>query len=149
MTLKFDRKTAVYTSAQVRELDRIAIEDFGTPGYELMTRAAQATFDLIQQYWSQAGHLCVLCGAGNNAGDGYVIARLALEAGWQVTLYSLVVTERLQDDAAQACQDFIAAGGVITSWYDGIGCNAVNPSDESGVLEPEAAEASALSLIHI
>ncbi len=110
------RKTAVYTSEQVRELDRIAIEEFATPGYELMTRAAQVTFELIQQHWPQVGHMCVLCGTGNNAGDGYVTARLALYSGWQVTLYSLVATECLRGDAAQACRDFVAAGGVVRPW---------------------------------
>lgn len=111
-------KTAVYTSAQVRELDRLAIEDFGTPGYELMTRAGQITFDLIKEQYAPAGHMGVLCGAGNNAGDGYVIARLALQAGWRVTLMALVAPEvlRLRGAAAQAWRDFIAAGGSVTLW---------------------------------
>ena len=114
-----EQRQTVYTSAQVRELDRIAIEDFGVSGYELMTRAGQATFDLIKVNWSQVHEVCVFCGAGNNAGDGYVVARLALQAGWQVMVWALVPAERLQGDAAQACQDFVQAGGVVQPFQPG------------------------------
>ena len=104
-------KTLVYTSAQVRELDRIAIEKYGVPGYELMTRAAQATLDLIQCYWPEKGFMCVVCGAGNNAGDGYVLARLALKAGWRVVVRSVVEEKRLQGDALRAYKDYICDRG--------------------------------------
>ena len=106
-------KTAVYTSAQVRELDRIAIQEFGIPGYALMERAGTALFAAACAHWRQVRSVCVLCGAGNNGGDGYVFARLARGAGWQVMLYSLVETSRLQGDAARACQDFLAEGGEV------------------------------------
>lgn len=108
----------VYSAAQVRQLDQIAIQHYGIPAYTLMTRAGQATFECIRQHWSASRSVVVLCGSGNNGGDGYVIARLALQAGWQVTLLSLVDSTRLQGAAQQACQDFLAAGGNVEAFAD-------------------------------
>jgi NAD(P)H-hydrate epimerase len=108
----------VYTAAQVRQLDQIAIQHCGIPAYILMTRAGQVTFEHLRQRWPATRSLGVLCGSGNNGGDGYVIARLALQAGWHVTLLSLVDTSRLQGAAQQACQDFLAAGGDIQAFAD-------------------------------
>lgn len=108
----------VYSAAQVRQLDQIAIQHYGIPAYTLMTRAGQATFEYIRQHWSASRAVVVLCGSGNNSGDGYVIARLALQAGWKVTLLSLVDSTRLQGAAQQACQDFLAAGGNVEAFAD-------------------------------
>ncbi len=113
---KQQRKHAVYTTQQTRELDRVAIESFELPGYLLMTRAAQSAFDIIRERWAEAQSVCVICGAGNNGGDGYVLARLVLEAGWQASVQTLVNTEQLGGDAQQACLDYIAAGGKISAF---------------------------------
>ncbi len=93
----------------MRELDRIAIEELGIPGYELMTRAGQTVFDLARRRFPAARHWLVLCGAGNNAGDGYVVARLAIGAGYGVTVAALSDPHRLAGDAARAWRDFQAA----------------------------------------
>ena len=60
----------LYRAAQVRKLDRIAIEDRGIPGYTLMSRAGEAAFKLLRQRWPDASRIAVVCGGGNNAGDG-------------------------------------------------------------------------------
>lgn len=109
-------KNRVYTATQVRQLDRSAIHDAGIPAYTLMSRAGQATFDHLRSRWPDARSLCILCGAGNNGGDGYVIARLALQAGWQVTLISLADVSRLQGAAQQASHNFSAAGGHVQAF---------------------------------
>ena len=101
----------VYGSAQVRAMDRYAIDLGGIPGYALMQRAAQAAFALLRHEWPAARRIAVLCGAGNNAGDGYVLGRLALAAGFDVRLSALVDPARLAGDAAQAWTDFGIAGG--------------------------------------
>lgn len=103
--------SALYTAAQVRELDRRAIEDHRIPGYTLMERAGQAAFDAVRARWPDARRLGVLCGSGNNGGDGYVIARLARAAGLQVWLVEAGDTARLKGDAARARADWAAAGG--------------------------------------
>ena len=101
----------LYTAAQVRELDRIAIESGGIPGYQLMCRAGQALVDCIARTWPAASRICVLCGPGNNGGDGYVVARLLRAAGTDVQLLTLSDPDRLQGDAARAAQDYRAQGG--------------------------------------
>ena len=71
----------LFRAEQVREFDRRAIEDQGIPGYELMTRAGRAAWHLASEMFPSARRWLVVCGAGNNAGDGYVVARLAQAAG--------------------------------------------------------------------
>ncbi|MEO6696551.1 MAG: NAD(P)H-hydrate epimerase, partial [Gammaproteobacteria bacterium] len=100
----------LYHAAQVRELDRIAIEDYGIPGATLMERAGAAAFAVLRQHWSQAQRIVVLCGVGNNGGDGFVIARLAHEAGVTVTVVQLGDTGSLRGAALQAYHSLIAAG---------------------------------------
>lgn len=104
----------VYAAAQVRQLDRIAIEELGIPGYELMTRAGRAAFELARVRHPQARRWLVLCGAGNNAGDGYVVARLAHVAGLAPVVVALCDPRRLTGDAAAAFRDFERAGGAVS-----------------------------------
>jgi NAD(P)H-hydrate epimerase len=106
----------VYRPQDVRELDRIAIEEQGIPGYELMCRAGQAAFKAITQRCPHARRWLVLCGSGNNAGDGYVIARLARAQGIEVQLIALSSPEGLSGDAAQAWRDFAAESGHAEPW---------------------------------
>ncbi len=111
-------QTAVYTTAQVRQLDSIAIQHYGIAGYDLMCRAGQAAFERISQRWPNATRLCVLCGAGNNAGDGYVVARLAQRAELNVTVVALRQPQALQGDAQQAYQDYQSLQHPVT-FYEG------------------------------
>lgn len=101
----------LYSASQTHELDRLAIENYGIPGYTLMQRAGQAIFDLLQLKYPHTSVLFVICGAGNNAGDGYVVARLAIDQGLTVRVYSLVEPETLKADARLAYLDWQQAGG--------------------------------------
>jgi len=100
----------LYSPSQVRELDRRAIQDHGVAGYTLMTRAGEFAYRAIRERWGNRPVL-VVCGAGNNAGDGYVIARLALAAGAPARVVYLVPPEDLKGDAARAAADYASAGG--------------------------------------
>jgi hydroxyethylthiazole kinase-like uncharacterized protein yjeF len=100
----------IYTAAQVRAMDRHAIES-GVPGYELMQRAGAAALACLERHWPAASKVTILCGAGNNAGDGYVLARLVRAAGLDAGVFALSDPARLHDDAARAFADFAAAGG--------------------------------------
>jgi ADP-dependent NAD(P)H-hydrate dehydratase / NAD(P)H-hydrate epimerase len=100
----------VFSSAQVRELERLAIGSCGVTDYELMCRAAAAAMRVIERRWPSARSLAIVCGAGNNAGDGLVVARLAQAAGFRVTVLLLVDAERFRGAAAQAASDGRAAG---------------------------------------
>jgi len=99
----------LYRAAQVRELDRIAIEERGVPGYTLMSRAGEAAFHLLRQRWPDARRITVVCGGGNNGGDGYVVARLARQAGLPVKALTLADPAKLTGDAQTAWQDALAA----------------------------------------
>ena len=99
---------ALYTPEQVRELDRRAIEDCGIPGGVLMARAGRAAWRLIRRRFPGARRLLVLCGGGNNGGDGYVIARLAADAGLAVDLCAFADPSALRGDARRAADAALA-----------------------------------------
>jgi NAD(P)H-hydrate epimerase len=90
------------------------------PGYELMTRAAQAFFAAATERYPDARRWLVTCGSGNNAGDGYVIARLVRAAGLDTTVVALVAADKLTGDAATAAQHFLADGGETVPWSGAI-----------------------------
>jgi ADP-dependent NAD(P)H-hydrate dehydratase / NAD(P)H-hydrate epimerase len=110
----------LWTAAQVRELDRRAIETHGIPGRELMERAGATALEALLQRWPASRAVTVVCGAGNNAGDGYVLARLARRRQLAVHVLAVSPPDRLRGDAAAAWRDFAADGGEIVSW-DGNG----------------------------
>ena len=94
--------TELLTSAQMRAIERTAIESGFVSGLELMERAGLGVVQAIHDTWPQLGAGCravVLCGPGNNGGDGYVIARLLQSRGWQVSVYSYGDTAHLPVDA--------------------------------------------------
>lgn len=124
------RPAELWTGAQVRELDRRAIELHGIPGRELMERAGAAALDALLAAWPGCRALTVVCGAGNNAGDGYVVARLAKRAGLAVRLLAVVDPQRLRGDAALAWEDFRREGGVALPW-DGQG----DPGGEGPIVD--------------
>ncbi len=106
----------IYSVAAVRETDRTAIEDHGVPGYSLMCRAGDAAVEAALERFPEAHRWQVVCGAGNNGGDGYVVARLAAARGMAVSVVTLVDPESLQGDAATAYADCVAEGGVVLPW---------------------------------
>jgi NAD(P)H-hydrate epimerase len=111
---------ALYTAEQVRELDRCAIEDLGIEGYELMTRAGHATLNGLRALWPAARSIAVLCGPGNNGGDGYVVARVARAQGLRARVVALADPARLAGDARRAYDDFLAAGGRSEPWSEDV-----------------------------
>lgn len=114
---------ALYTAAQVRGFDRLAIEHFGIPGGELMERAGQATFALLRRTWPRARRLIVLAGVGNNAGDGFVVARLARQTGLEVQVLQVGDRERLRGDALDNATRWREMGGAWRA-FDGIPADA-------------------------
>ena len=110
---------ALYSAAQMRALDARLIAA-GTPGIELMQRAARACWRALRRRWPDAGELTVLAGAGNNGGDGYLLASLAQQAGWQVRVLALGDPARLRGDAALAYRQAREAGVAIQPWQSAL-----------------------------
>lgn len=96
----------LYSVDSVVQLEQLAIKQFGIPAYELMKRAGQAVFDVVCSRYPDHKKMLVLCGAGNNAGDGYVVARLARQAGFDVCVTSLIDPVNLKNEAQLAYQDW-------------------------------------------
>ncbi|MEJ2528503.1 MAG: NAD(P)H-hydrate epimerase, partial [Gammaproteobacteria bacterium] len=90
-TMKLNETLPVdlYRAEQVRELDRTAIEDFEIPGLTLMERAGRAAYELLRKKWPEVQDITIVCGTGNNGGDGFVVARLSLQDGVAVRVLQL------------------------------------------------------------
>ena len=89
--------TALLRVAQMEEADRLTVQA-GTPGIELMQNAGSAVAREIARRWSPRPTV-VLCGPGNNGGDGFVVARVLAAAGWPVRLALAGSIEQLRGDA--------------------------------------------------
>ena len=115
----------LYRAQHVRELDRIAIEDKGLTGICLMERAGSAAFKILQAHWLKARSIIVFCGTGNNAGDGYVLARLAYLAGYNVQVLQLGEIAHISGDARLAFDSMTSQGLVA----EALGAVKVNRAD--------------------
>lgn len=99
---------SLFSTEQVRELDRIVIEETGVTGYELMQRAGRFSYDTLKKTWLDVTEICVFCGSGNNAGDGYVLAKLAAMDKKTVSVVNCFNPEKLKGDAKRVYQDLLA-----------------------------------------
>ena len=94
------------TAAEMREVDRLTTERFGVPGQQLMEAAGKSVAEtFLEQYGHSMtdapGRIAVLCGKGNNGGDGFVVARYLKEEAEQVHVYLFGKPEELRGDAAK------------------------------------------------
>ena len=67
----------LYSADAVREIDHYVIDQQGVDGFDLMQSAAASVFRRMIQRWPEPGRILVLCGSGNNGGDGYLVAAAA------------------------------------------------------------------------
>ena len=108
----------LYTAEQTRALDHCAIHEHGVPGIILMSRAAAAAFDKLIETWPEPEHIQVLCGTGNNGGDGFLIADLAHKRGIPTTVLQLGDASKISGDALQAREQALANGVNIGAYED-------------------------------
>ncbi|WP_461477376.1 NAD(P)H-hydrate epimerase [Pararhodobacter aggregans] len=110
--------TDLVTSAQMRAIERTAFESGAATGSALMERAGAGVVAAILDRWPSMREgpqrALVLCGQGNNGGDGFVIARLLAARGWAVEVFLSGDPERLPPDARAACDRWRAVGEVAT-----------------------------------
>ncbi|HEX2327832.1 MAG TPA: NAD(P)H-hydrate epimerase, partial [Candidatus Angelobacter sp.] len=91
----------IVTAAEMREIDRLTTEKYGVPSLTLMENAGTAVAEFAQKHF-EFKSVCVVCGKGNNGGDGFVAARKLHEAGKQVAVIVLgKPAEELRGDAAE------------------------------------------------
>ncbi len=93
-------QSLVLSVEQVRKVDKIAIEQFQMSSLVLMENAGRGVADRIRMLMPVAGRATVLCGPGNNGGDGLVIARHLLWYGWKVAIVLMGPREKLSPDCA-------------------------------------------------
>ncbi len=108
-----DMSRRLYTAEQIRSIEANYIEHQNIDSYELMQRAAKAAFLYINTIEYPGRSILLLCGPGNNGGDGYALACLLSRAWTQLTIISLCDPADLKGDAAKARDEWLASGGRI------------------------------------
>lgn len=106
------------TAAEMQEVDRLTTERFVVPSHQLMENAGQSVAEVfLEQYAHRRtdppGRVAVLCGKGNNGGDGFVVARHLKEEAAQVLVYLFAKPDELRGDAAKNFQRWRDLGDVI------------------------------------
>ena len=108
--------TELLTAAQMRELEQAAMSNGLATGIELMERAGRGVVDAVFSTWPElrktSFQAAILCGPGNNGGDGFVIARLLHEWGWDVAVFLFGQAKDLRGDAKQNYDRWISLGDV-------------------------------------
>ena len=100
----------LYNAQQTRAMEQLAINKHGYSGLLLMKMAAERAFANIMARFSGASPVVVLCGSGNNGGDGYVVAKCAQTIGLDVVVVQASPPQTRE--AIQVCQDFVDGGGI-------------------------------------
>ncbi len=110
----------ILTAAAMQELDRRTIEAAGVPGAVLMENAGRAAAEVIVDRFTSLfpGPVLVLCGRGNNGGDGFVVARLLQAAGWQVRTLLLAERVAVSGDAETMLLQYEKRGGRVVEAPD-------------------------------
>jgi hydroxyethylthiazole kinase-like uncharacterized protein yjeF len=108
--------TELLTAAQMRAIEEAAIASGEVTGLALMERAGRGVVEAIFEEWPELAktshRAVVLCGPGNNGGDGFVVARLLREWGWDVEVFLYGDPERLPPDARVNCERWCRMGEV-------------------------------------
>ncbi|MGB3148853.1 MAG: NAD(P)H-hydrate epimerase, partial [Paracoccaceae bacterium] len=108
--------TELLTAAQMRAIEEAAIASGEVTGLELMERAGRGVVEAIFEEWPELARTShravVLCGPGNNGGDGFVVARLLKEWGWEVEAFLYGDPEKLPPDARVNYERWLALGDV-------------------------------------
>ena len=108
--------TELLTAAQMRAIEAAAIASGAVTGLELMERAGRGVVEAVFAEWPElaAGSFraVVLCGPGNNGGDGFVVARLLKEWGWEVEVFLYGTPDRMPPDARVNYERWVGMGEV-------------------------------------
>ncbi len=109
---------ATLSVRQSRQIDQTAIEEFGVPGITLMENAGKACAERLLSMVSHSHTTLIMCGSGNNGGDGFVIARHFHQANKPVRVLLLAPPQKLHGDARISYDGAVEAGVAIESIMD-------------------------------
>ena len=142
-------KHRIVTAAQMKEIER-AGDAHGLPYLQMMENAGMAAYAELQKQFSHPGRLLVVCGKGNNGGDGFVIARAAAKDGWSVTVLlaegepktadAIRNFERLHSLPVHICAD----GSVLETQSFDVAVDALYGTGFHGELRPSGLAACGL-----
>lgn len=109
--------TDLLTAAQMRAIEQEAIESGQVTGLELMERAGEGVVEAVLEEWPELAsgphRAVVLCGPGNNGGDGFVVARLLRDREWEVEVFFYGDADKLPPDARSNYDAWRALGAVV------------------------------------
>ncbi len=132
MSTEDDAMTEVLTAAQMRAIEQAAIDSGEVTGLELMERAGRGVVDAIMEWRPELAETphraVVLCGPGNNGGDGFVVARLLKQRGWEVEVFLYGDQAKLPPDAAVNARRWRELGDVSPLGWQGA-CEAYGYAD--------------------
>ena len=113
----------VFSSSTVADIDADAINQ-NEPGYgfQLMEEAARFSFKILKSECPET--ISVFCGTGNNAGDGYLLAKYAIESGLNTRVITIESEDKLRGDAKRAMDEFKQTGGEVERWSSEIELNS-------------------------
>lgn len=106
----------LYQIKQIRQLEKLAMEQQGLSEQQLMEEAGRSVCQLLLYYWPDARYFVVLCGKGNNAGDGYTLAHYLLQRGRNVKVLQVESNTELSGVARQAYDRYRQANGTIEQY---------------------------------
>ncbi|MBS0124164.1 NAD(P)H-hydrate dehydratase [Thetidibacter halocola] len=134
--------TDLLTAAQMRAVERAAIESGSVTGLELMERAGAGVVEAVLEEWPElvegTHRAVVLCGPGNNGGDGFVVARLLKERGWSVEVFLFGDAGKLPPDAKTNFDRWSALGAVgrMADWSQDLPDLVVDALFGTGLTRP-------------
>jgi hydroxyethylthiazole kinase-like uncharacterized protein yjeF len=136
----------VLTAAQMQEIDRLTTERYGVPSLTLMENAGRSVVKFLHQRFSplEAQEIVVLCGRGNNGGDGMVVARMLRELGIKPSVLLLAEPERLSGDA-EVNYKRLAEGGLPMTVPDKASWEAIKGKLSNATLVIDAILGTGLS----
>lgn len=102
---------------QMKAADQYTINVLGVPSLELMERAAEACVKVMKELHVDLSHVCIVCGSGNNGGDGFAIGRILLADGYKVTAVMVGNREHCTNECKAQLQFFEDAGGIVENEF--------------------------------
>jgi ADP-dependent NAD(P)H-hydrate dehydratase / NAD(P)H-hydrate epimerase len=119
--------TPILSRDEMRELDRAAIEEGHVPSLVLMENAGRGAAEIIERVFGDKKRVVIVCGAGNNGGDGFVVGRRLLARGFQVRALLIADVKRLRGDALENYKAYVGVGGSSTTVSE----DALGPLDDA------------------